>query len=163
MTGRFLRCIAALAAVFAVLPIAPAGAKDTTVTIKDNYFTTPYILVTVGNEVTWVNSGSSRHTVVAYPDSPRTFDSSPNTSNGNCTPLLGSADCLEPGDGFSQVLRKAGTYRYYCKVAGHADPSIEPDPQIRNGREQPCGMCGIVVVTKKPKPPSPAADPARSS
>lgn len=153
MPRSVLRALAATFASAFALAGLPAQAKDTTIRIGDNFFATPYVVVTVGDSVTWTNAGALEHTVRTYPDAPRSFDSSPGATDGNCTPLLGSADCIEPGTNWSpQPFRKAGTYKYYCKVPGHGDPSTDPDPQIRNGRAQPCGMCGIVVVLKKAKP-----------
>ena len=150
-----------------VLSIPPAGAENVPVPIRDNYFSVPFRVVTVGDRVTWRNEGSSQHTVRSYPGAPFSFDSSPDTNDGNCTPLLGTRDCIEPGRTFRVSFDTPGTYEYYCKVTGHADPSVRPDPDISNGREQPCGMCGVIVVREESSPEpnvrSPSPEPSERS
>jgi plastocyanin len=151
------------AAVLAMMVSVPAASRDTSMSIRDNFFSKPFLVLTVGDSITWRNKGDLAHTVVTYSDAPRSFDSSPGTTN-NCRPLtpLGSADCVEPGDSYGVTFTRAGTYDYYCKVAGHADASVRPDPDVRDGREQPCGMCGRIVVNEVSQPtrtPSPSPSP----
>lgn len=157
--------------VLALLVSSPAPAKDAGIGIEDNFYRSPFVVLRVGDTVTWRNDGGDQHTVMSYPGSPESFDSSPQTTDGNCTPLLGTRDCIEPGRTFEWTFTEPGTYEYHCKVRGHADPSVRPDPNILDGREQPCGMCGVIVVqagdqpspTRSAKPsPSPTASPSPS-
>jgi len=140
----------ALAAVcvLALTVMLPAGAKDRTVSIRDNSYASVYVLVFVGDTVMWRNDGDTGHTVTAYD---RSFDSSPMTQN-SCASLnpLASTDCLRPDETVAHTFSRPGTYNYYCKA--HGDPSIEPDPDVPT-TEQPCGMCGVIEVRRKQAPP----------
>lgn len=149
------------AAIIVVLAGTGAVAKDTTVQIRDNFYAKPFVVIVVGETITWKNKGSIGHTVVSYDG---TFDSSPSTTD-DCAPLLGSADCLQPDDEFARTFLQPGTYDYYCKVANHADPGVRPDPQVSDGDEQPCGMCAQVVVLEDNEAPAPtrSARPSPSS
>ena len=135
-----------LAAVVAHAPAAPA-AEVKRVGIRDSYYTIAFRVITVDDSVQWENTGSNGHTVVAYDGS---FDSSPLTLDGSCeAPLLGEErDCIEPGESFTLSFDRKGDYEYYCKVDGHADPSVRPDPGL-GPRDQPCGMCGVIRVKKE--------------
>jgi plastocyanin len=148
----------AAACVLAVMGTPSAGAKDRTVSIRDNYYGSVYVLVFVGDTVTWRNDGDTGHTVTAHD---RSFDSSPMTQN-TCASLnpLASTDCIRPDETFAHTFDRPGTYDYYCKA--HGDPSIEPDPNVP-ATEQPCGMCGVVEVRRKPKTrPSATESPTTS-
>lgn len=144
--------IAATCAAFLAGTAAPAGAANVAVALKDNYVGLPYRLINVGDTVVWTNEGSQRHTVVSYPDAAASFDSSPDAVGGECQTLLETYDCIEPGETYEVSFDQPGMFEYYCKVSGHADTSVRPDPDIRVGTEQPCGMCGIIQVKEKSSP-----------
>jgi plastocyanin len=144
------------ATLYALLPLA-ARADSQTIEARDSYFATKYIVVTVGDTITWVNAGSTKHTVTSEPGAPEAFDSSPKSSPQNdgtqCQgTVLVEDDCLQSGDHFSFTFPKVGTYNYYCKA--HGDPSQRPDPSL-GAQAQPCGMCAQVVVQAKPSSPPP--------
>jgi plastocyanin len=67
------------------------------VSIADDAFKPPSLVVQAGTRVTWTNADDDPHTV--------TTDTSLFDSRG-----------LARGDSFSYVFRKPGTYAYYCKV-----------------------------------------------
>ncbi len=67
------------------------------VKIVDFAFRPRAITVPRGTRVTWVNRGSANHT---------------STSNSG----LWDSGLLSPGESFSRVFRKAGTFRYKCKI-----------------------------------------------
>lgn len=140
---------AALTAALAV-PLLPSSAPavDREIQIRDNYFSKEFIVVTEGDTVTWTNTGSFAHTVVSYTNAPEAFDSSPNTTDGNCATLLEDTDCIEPDESFSYTFTTPGKYDFYCKVTGHADTAQRPDPSNPDARSQPCGMCARIRVKK---------------
>lgn len=183
MTDRMIRCLLATVLAAAALgATSPAGAAETTVKARDNFFTPAYKVISVGDSVTWVNEGADRHTVTSYEDSPQQFDSSPETvaTCDDGSPLT-SEDCMEPGQEFGPIeFTTPGTYSYRCKV--HGDPMLRPDKDA-GGQEQPCGMCGIIrvveerkdddqprrdptpptrVETRRTRSPSPSASPSES-
>src|SRR5688500_1857182 len=89
------RIVASIAAALAVsLPLAPAQAADTTVTITD-HLTPATVTVAPGTRVVWRNADADRHRVRTT-SGPAEFDS------GN----------IEPGQTFAAVFDSPGTYRY---------------------------------------------------
>jgi plastocyanin len=80
-------------AVLALLLVAPA-ATTTTVDAVDNAFRPATATVSVGDTVTWRNTGKSPHEV-----------SGAAFSSGN----------LDPGKSFSWTATKAGTFTYVCR------------------------------------------------
>ncbi|HVL33363.1 MAG TPA: plastocyanin/azurin family copper-binding protein, partial [Actinomycetota bacterium] len=144
---------AAAAAVVTLLALSqPAAAVDKTVKMKDNFFTPVYIVVTVGDTVTWVNDGTDRHTVTSFDSAPEAFDSSPGThsvcDDGN--PLTDEGpDCIPPGGSHEETFNEPGTYNYFCKAHGNQDKR----PTGVGAQVQPCDMCGQIVVKKKAAPP----------
>lgn len=152
---RLARSFVALLAAAAVLPV-PARAVETEVRIEDNFYFPVFKVVFVGTRAVWTNRGADQHTVTFYDDAPESFDSSPavTTTCNDFNPLT-QEDCIEPGDSVSFTFDEPGTYDYYCKV--HSAGEIPPDPDAP-ATEQPCGMCGRVVV-KVEKTPSPRARP----
>lgn len=157
--GRVIRR-AAVAACAGVLLVGglPAGASDTSISMRDSYFATKYVVITVGDAVTWRNDGQVKHTVTQFPDEPEPrFDSSSSADSENdgiaCDgTVLTPDDCLAPGASFTWGFGAAGTYDYYCKA--HGDPSKKPDPSL-SAQSQPCGMCGRIVVREKATTPPP--------
>jgi len=149
---RPLRFLAAILAAALAVPLPAGAAEEASVRIDDNFFFPVFRVVFVDTEVTWVNQGSSQHTVTFYDGS---FDSSPNT-NDTCNdpnPLV-EHDCLEPGQRAGpHTFTAPGTYDYYCKI--HSSGDTEPDPDVP-AREQPCQMCGRIEVrveeTPEPRP-----------
>ena len=123
-----------------LLPVAPARADFREVSIVDDDFEPPEIIVQRGDTVVWIHRGARPHGVRAGDGS---FDSSPGCSFQN-----GGA-CMRNGDRFSRTFDQAGTFTYFCPVHGSA-----------NG----VGMAGQVTVasggggnpsTTAPPPPPP--------
>lgn len=153
---RVLSLTAVCLTVAAVTP--PAAAENLTISIRDNVYQPDFRVIVPGDTVTWRNDGDAEHTVTAYGD---TFEGSSDSSRcvPDPNPILGNDpdDCMDPGDRHSVRFSEEGTFEYYCKVHGNA--AVRPDPGARG--DQPCGMCGIIVV-KEPKntaPTSPSEDP----
>ncbi len=67
------------------------------VKIVDFAFRPRAITVPRGTRVTWVNRGNANHT---------------STANSG----LWDSGLLSPGESFSRVFRRAGTFRYKCKI-----------------------------------------------
>jgi plastocyanin len=91
-----------LAAAFAVLAAAPAGAATRTVRVDDNYFGStgdpPKVTVAKGTVVKWRWRGSRRHNVVVQ-SGPRIFRSKKKRSGT-----------------FERTMRYRGTYRIICEI-----------------------------------------------
>lgn len=154
---RVLSLTAVCLAVAAVTP--PAAAKNVSISIRDNVYQPDFRVIVPGDTVTWRNDGDAEHTVTPY--DPGAFAGSSDSRECVPGPPLGVGgdpdDCMDPGDRHSVRFGEEGTYEYYCKV--HGNPAVRPDPGARG--DQPCGMCGIIVV-KEPKntpPTSPSEDP----
>jgi plastocyanin len=67
------------------------------VRIVDFAFRPKAITVSKGTRVRWVNRGATTHT---------------STSNSG----LWNSGNIAPGDSFSRVFRRAGTFRYHCSI-----------------------------------------------
>jgi LPXTG-motif cell wall-anchored protein len=94
--------IAALLAMFALLPIAgaaPRSAETKNVSAKDFQFDPKETTISVGDTISWKNDGAAPHTITADDSS---FDS------GN----------MDVGATFSHTFDKAGTFAYFCKYHG---------------------------------------------
>src|SRR5919112_348935 len=91
--------LAALSLVALVLfaPTAGARSKTMTVSIKGFAFNPPNATVTPGTTVTWVNDDQAPHTATANDGA---FDSG----------------TLQPGQSYSFVFDKPGTYTYHCNI-----------------------------------------------
>ena len=91
--------LAALSLVALVLfaPTAGARSKTMTVSIKGFAFNPPNATVTPGTTVTWVNDDQAPHTATANDGA---FDSG----------------TLQPGQSYSFVFDKPGTYAYHCNI-----------------------------------------------
>src|SRR5215217_7862307 len=91
--------LAALSLVALVLfaPTAGARGKTMTVSIKGFAFNPPNATVAPGTTVTWVNNDQAPHTATANDGA---FDSG----------------TLQPGQSYSFVFDKAGTYAYHCNI-----------------------------------------------
>lgn len=83
-----------LAALAVGVPALPASAATTTIEARDNVFAPTSATVSVGDSVTWRNSGEAPHEVTAT-----AFKS------GN----------IEPGRSWSWRASKAGTFSYVCQ------------------------------------------------
>ncbi len=76
---------------------ASSGAtQNLRLTIGDNYFLPAEISVPAGTQVTWLNSGSTRHTT---------------TASG-----LWDSGAIDPGGRWAAVFRVPGTYDYACTI-----------------------------------------------
>src|SRR5215212_4779176 len=91
--------LAALSLVALVLfaPTAGARGKTMTVSIKGFAFNPPNATVAPGTTVTWVNDDQAPHTATANDGA---FDSG----------------TLQPGQSYSFVFDKPGTYAYHCNI-----------------------------------------------
>jgi plastocyanin len=162
------------------LPARADSMIEMTGSATSYYFARAYLVVTVDSSVTWLNSTDAEHTVTSYKPPPKGFDSSPQTQSAchNHPTLPGeqATDCVEPGAEVTVRFSNKGTYDYYCKA--HGNRSFKPNPKLA-ANQQPCGMCGTIVVkaeqsappvtrsTNKPKSskspsPSPSASPSAS-
>ncbi len=75
---------------------AAAPTQHVRLTIGDNLFFPAEISVPAGTEITWLNTGQTRHTTTAS----GLWDSGP----------------IEPGGRWSAVFRVPGTYDYICTI-----------------------------------------------
>lgn len=115
------------AAATAVLTLALLGAPPSTlghpghgptqVDVVDNAFNPISKRITVGDTVIWYFSGTN-HTVTSDPGESETFDSDPGLLPPDHS----------PGDTFSHVFTRAGTYRYHCDIHGGMTGAIIVDP-----------------------------------
>ena len=103
-------------------PVRPALAAPAAVDVQDNQFVAASVTVTVGDTVTWTESGNAPHSVTADDGS---FDSGP-----TCLP-----NCLSHGASFAHTFTQAGTFAYHCKIHGAAGG---------------LGMSGVVHVEAAP-------------
>lgn len=145
--SRLFVMVAALFVVALGAPGAHAGSRA--ISVRDSYFATKYLVITVGDSVTWTNDGDNGHTVTAFDGS---YDSSPRSIAGVCddgNPLTPPLDCLAPGDTFQHTYNRAGTFDYYCKI--HGNSASAPDPSAA-ATDQPCGMCARIQVKAKSSP-----------
>src|SRR4051794_27427791 len=81
---------------FVLAGLSPAGAGDTTVTIKDFAFAMD-VAVTAGSRVTWKNLDGEPHTVAS--------------ADG-----LFRSPALDQNDSFSFKFDRPGVYRYICSI-----------------------------------------------
>lgn len=148
---------------------AVAEADTASTKVRDDYMTPHFRVLVTGDTMRWEVEGSNGHTVTSYPGSPRSFDSSRNTTDACSTGGLfpTSTDCLERGDTFEVTFLRPGTYDYYCKI--HGDPNVRPTAGS-SATQQPCGMCGQIIVknasTSRPatrRPVATATRPAEAS
>ena len=142
---KLWRVVVAAGLFVAFVPPAPAGAATRSVSIPNRSFSPQTISIAVGDTVRWTNNSGDQHTVTATSESTslgESFDSSP-----NCGSLLFS-DCLRPGRSFSHTFTTHGTFTYYCRRHG-SDAAFGS-----------CGMCGQVVVVRKPSSTNPPTTPA---
>jgi plastocyanin len=123
----------------------PASAESRSISMKDSYFATRYLVITVGDSVVWSNNGDLGHTVVAFDGS---FSSSSSDTCDDGNPLT-SEDCMDPGENFDRTFETVGTFDYFCKIHGNAE--TPPDPNA-GATEQPCGMCARIKVIAKSSP-----------
>jgi plastocyanin len=86
-----------LATALILAPIARAQGNQQMVSIRDFFFSPARISVPPGTKVTWVNQGTTAHTVTADDGS---FDSG----------------TLPPGQSFSHTFRSRGTVPYHCEL-----------------------------------------------
>ncbi|HEY7067111.1 MAG TPA: cupredoxin domain-containing protein [Chloroflexota bacterium] len=76
--------------------VAASATQNLRLSIGDNYFLPAEISVPAGTAVTWLNTGSVRHTTTAS----GLWDSGP----------------IDPGARWSAVYRVPGTYDYACRI-----------------------------------------------
>lgn len=90
-------------------PVQTTPRPARSVIIADNEFQPMQIDVSVGTNVTWVHTGSARHTVTARDGS---FDARP-----RCPTDL--SQCMDQGESFSHTFSDIGRFDYYCKIHGN--------------------------------------------
>lgn len=78
------------------------GRRAVTVEAVDNSFEPPYLTVSVGTKVTFVNKGHNRHNVISVGDE------------------FKSSGLLDPGDKFTVTFDGAGDDPFYCSLHGTA-------------------------------------------
>ena len=106
---RFVRRIVPLGILCPLLFTVPATAHARTVDISVFAFRPTRVVVAVGGTVSWRWRGpDTDHSVTARPHQPQRFDSDPGLSPGRIHHPVGFT--------FRRRFRRAGTYRYYCKV-----------------------------------------------
>lgn len=89
--GSYLNSTAASSA-----SASPSPTQNLRLTIGDNFFMPAEISVPAGAEITWLNTGSVRHTT---------------TASG-----LWDSGAIDPGARWSAVFRVPGTYEYVCTI-----------------------------------------------
>lgn len=94
--------------------------------VVDNVFIPRFASVPAGTTVTWHQSGTAPHNVVADDGS---FNSHPDCSNQDL------AACMAAGDEFTQLFAEPGQYPYYCVI--HGFPKRLDDPS---------SMSGLIIV-----------------
>src|SRR5438094_5399975 len=104
-------------------------------TIVDYAFQPQRIDIMTGTEVIWKNSGNTQHTVTSSPQT--------NTTQGG-TPLISSGP-LNPGQNFSYIFYKHGSYPIQC--AFH--------PTLMNGL---VNVTGTDIQPPSPPAPTPTTD-----
>lgn len=141
--GAVLVCVLAALSHDAVRAQTPAPARE--IAMDNSTFLPAVAEIVTGTSVTWRHAAGATqpHSVTSQPGSPETFDSSPGCSSGNV------AACIVPPITYSRKFERAGTFAYYCKVHGRAEPA--PD-RTKGDREQPCAMCGLLIVRTAPTP-----------
>ena len=82
----------------------PAASSGTPVTIVDFAFSPESVNVSVGDTVTWTNTGSSQHTSTS---------GAPGAPDGTW-----DSGTLSNGGTFSHVFGQAGNFHYYCRFHG---------------------------------------------
>ena len=80
-----------------------SGTREAEVSVVDNSFEAPYVIVTEGTKVRWTNDGRNQHNV--QPSTPDAFE-------GVAT------DDFAPGQSYSVTFDDAGDYPYYCSIHG---------------------------------------------
>jgi len=144
---RFVRLAAVVAILFLVAPPVSAASKTYAVSIPGTYFTPQSIRIHVGDTVRWTNTSHDGHSVTSDPNSPESFSSS-----SNCPGNFLFNDCIRPNRSYEHTFMTRGTYIYRDNNDGHPGPYPH------------CGMCGRVVVLRKPSPTaSPSASTSASS
>lgn len=128
--------VVAMLIVVVVVTGTSAVAQDQGVDVRDNEFAPSSATVTVGDTVTWTQSGSNPHSVTAEDGS---FDSGP-----NCPPA-----CMGPGDTFSETFTEPGEYGYYCKIHGSPGQGMSGTVVVEAAAQQP---------DDEPAPDEPADD-----
>ena len=83
------------ASIYVTVGGSVAGTGNTSVSIRDNFYSPQTITISTGSSVTWRNDGSMSHTV--------TFDS-PYSDSGT----------VSYGNSYTKTFNTAGTYTYHC-------------------------------------------------
>ena len=144
----------AFSAAFATALVAspPSAGKDPSVTIADYNFSPQTVTLSVGETVTWTNSGPRDHTVTADDQS---FDSGP----------------LGVHDAFANVFDQAGTFTYRCAIhptkmggtviveAAAATPTpVGTLPPTPPPGTRPANLATPTLVTEPPATTQPSAN-----
>lgn len=151
LTAGVLLYLVAFAAVSPFLLSAPpARAAFREVSIVDDEFEPPEIVIERGDTVVWVHRGARPHGVRASDGS---FDSSPGCSFQN-----GGA-CMRSGDRYSRTFDQAGTFTYYCPVHGSANGvGMAGQITVASG-----GGGGNPTTTAAPPPPTTTTRPGSTT
>jgi plastocyanin len=128
-----VRRACALAALFALLPAATAGATSRKIAIGNFQWSAPNVTVNLGDTVTWYWVGpDTQHSVTGVSANDTQFDSD-----------RGRTPSHKPGDTFQVKFTAPGTYQFQCvlhaivrgtvtvtPLPGDGAPSPDPDPPI---------------------------------
>ena len=129
--------VAAIAATL-LLPGTGAHAADAAVDVQDDAFVPAEVTISVGDTVTWTQTGSNPHSVTADDGS---FDSHP-----NCPGM-----CMAQGDTFQHTFEEAGTFAYHCRVhGGPGGAGMSGVIEVEGAAETPTGVAEDLVPTTLP-------------
>lgn len=104
-----------------VVTVAPNGVVVPVIAL-DNSFRPEQLTIQVGDEVLWENNGRNEHNVLNIESADEGFEADGAWGI--------DVEAFQPGDVFSHVFMKPGTYRYYCTIHGNTE----------------VGMVGTIIV-----------------
>ena len=104
-----------------VVTVTPTGVVVPVIAL-DNSFRPEQLTIQVGDEVLWENNGRNEHNVLNIESADEGFEADGAWGI--------DVEAFQPGDVFSHVFMKPGTYRYYCTIHGNTE----------------VGMVGTIIV-----------------
>jgi plastocyanin len=142
LAGRMRRLLAP-AILCSLLLVGPARAAERTVGISVFEFRSARVVITPGEAVRWRWEGpDTDHSVTSRPNQAQAFDSDPGLSAGAIDHPVGFT--------FAQTFRRAGTYRYFCKVHSSmrgvvvVRPGVDRRaPGVSSLRVSPATVCAL--------------------